>query len=471
MQLYRAIAKSVTGRLSIYIVQFASLAIYARLFTPEQFGIIASIQVFVIFFQMLADVGIGPAIINEENFSSEKRDGIFSVTAVIGCILSIVFFFFSYALNYFYGGYEYQDIAFFVCIAIFFNSLNIVPITAMNKDAKFIHIAIVDILVECISLALVYALFTNGYGLLSLAARPAVQGFTRFTFIWIISINTQIGRPYFGIELHHIKSILSFSLYQFGFNFINYFSRNLDNILVAKYFGMVSVGMYDKAYQLMRYPLMVTTFAMTPAIQPVLTKYRNDKSKVIKEHNLLTSRLLALSLPISVFIYINCNSVILFLFGSQWLAIEPLVKIFTFIIPVQAVLSTTGSFFQVMNKPRLLFISGFVSAILNIAAIVVGVYIGEVEYLALGLVFAYCVNFFQAYFILFKFCFKNSPINFYLYLFKGILVVLPPIGFYILFNSFLVDLDLSSFLDLFINFIVGSFLMLAFFNPMRKVLS
>lgn len=466
--LNRAIIKSVSGRLSTYIVQFVALAIYARLFTPEEFGVIASIQVFVIFFQMLADIGIGPAIINEEDFGHDKRDGVFSVTALTGVVLATVFFIFSYGLNAFYN-YEYQNIAFIVCVAILFNSLSILPITALNKDTKFIHIAIVDVLGEFIALIIVYYLYVNGAGVLALAARTAVIAISKFILVWFISFKTVLGRPKFGAELRHIKTILSFSLYQFGFNFINYFSRNLDNILIAKYFGMSSVGIYDKAYQLMRYPLMLTTFAMTPAIQPALMKYRSDKEQIIKEHNNLTMRLFSLSLPINVFVFLNSKDIVLILFGPQWLAVVPLIEIFAFMIPIQAVLSTSGSFFQVMNKPRLLFFSGIMSAVVNVTAIITGIAIGSMEAVALGLFVGFSVNFLQAYYLLFRYCFNYSSMGFYLKMTKSICLVTPPM---LLYSSLSVSIsylyELSSISSLFINFLTLFFVLSLFFVPIKK---
>lgn len=470
-KLYRAMLKSITGRLSVYLVQFLSLTIYARLFTPYEFGIIASIQVFVTFFQMLADIGVGPAIINEDEFESNKRDGVFTVTAITGALLALLFFFFSYALNSFYSGYEYQEIAIFVCIAILFYSLNIVPMTAMSKDTKFMHLASVDIFVECLSLAVVYLMYVEGYGLLALASRPAIQGVVRFLLIWSLSSKTELGRASFGSEIHHIKPILSFSLYQFGFSFINYFSRNLDNILIAKYFGMASVGLYEKAYQLMRYPLMVTTFAMTPAIQPILTKVRGDMAKVVEEHNLLTARLLFISLPISAFLYLNSHSIVLFIFGDQWIDIESLIKIFSFMIPIQAVLSTSGSFFQVMNKPKLLFISGAISASVNVTGIIIGIYLGRMEFVAYALVITFALNFFQCYYIMFKHCFKQSSLCFYKKQFSVFLAMCAPIALYTYTNSFIDQYMLYNVsVDLFINMIVGGVCLLLFYLPLKRTI-
>ncbi|SBT11696.1 lipopolysaccharide biosynthesis protein [Vibrio celticus] len=470
--LYSAIKKSILGKFLIYAVQFSALAIYARLFSPEQFGVIASIQVFVIFFQMLSDVGIGPAIINEKSFNSNQRDGVFTVTFVLGLALGMLFYFCSYFLNSLYGGYEYQSIAMIVSVSIVFYSLSIVPIASLNKDAQFVRIAKSESIAELISLFFVYFLFLADFGVLALAAKSLLQSLFRFFLIHHQSKNTSMGRARLGREVQHIKQLASFAGYQFGFNFINYFSRNLDNVLIAKYFGMSAVGVYEKSYQLMRYPLMVTTFAMTPAIQPILTKVRNDKEKIIKEHDRLTSRLLALSLPISVFLFFNSEIVILILFGEQWLEIEPLIMIFAFMIPTQAVLSTSGSFFQVANKPRLLFFSGILSAIVNVTAIFLGVSLGEIKYVAMCLVLSFSINYFQTYFLLFRYCFNTRLRYFFVSQIKSVFIMLPSIAMYSLLDKYLLSsFEFGNFEELLINGMLGAVSIAMFFAPIKRFLN
>ena len=455
-KLYNAIAKSFSGKILTYIVQFAALAIYARIFSPQEFGIIASIQVFVIFFQMLSNIGIGPAIINENNFDERKRDGIFTVTLFLGLIIAISFYYFSYVLNYFYGGFSYQAIALLVSVSILFSSLNILPSTSLVKDERFLQIAYIEIASEVLCFIVVISLYYNGGGLMSLASRPAVQSIVRFFLCRLLSEKTTLGKAKLGRELFHIKSIIGFSSYQFGFNFINYFSRNLDSILIAKYFGMATVGAYDKAYQLMRYPLLMTTSAMVPAIQPVLTKVRDDKERIVREHNALAARLLFLSIPISVFMFMNSEDILVVLFGEQWLVANDLIKVLSFMIPVQAVLSTSGAFFQVMNKPKLLFISGCIAALVTVSAILVGLSLNNVNYIAMFIVAAFYINFFQIYFVLFSYCFRAEIKSFYYKLLKVIVYMLMPNIIFISLNTnMLKETSFSPIINILISALIG----------------
>ena len=49
----------------------------------------------------------------------------------------------------------------------------------------------------------------------------------------------------------------------FFFNIVNYFTRNLDKLLIGKYMGMSPLGYYEKSYRLMMLPLQNITFVIT----------------------------------------------------------------------------------------------------------------------------------------------------------------------------------------------------------------
>lgn len=461
-ELYSAIFKSVFGRISVYIIQFISLAVFARIFTPEEFGIVASIQVFVIFFQMLSDIGIGPALINQRIVTNTQRDGIFSVTLFLGVTVAVCFFLFSFLLNDFYDGYDYTYVGAIVSCSIVFNSLLIVPITSINKDAKFLHLAAIDIFVELFVVLLVYLLYDSGFGVLALASRSLITSIIKFILVYYVSSSTSFGRARFGREIEHIKPLIAFSFYQTAFNLVNYFSRNLDNIIIAKVYGMGSLGVYQKAYQLMRYPLMVTTFAMTPAIQPILTKRRDDVSYVVKEHNKLSARLFFISLFISCFLFHNAKELVDLILGNQWSYVSEIVKIFSFFIPIQAVMSTSGSFFQSMNKPKHLFFSGLLSAIMNVLAIITAVYLGDIKTVAYSLVISFSINFVQCYFILFKYVFKLSSREFVWGLIRSFSTATIPLLIYTALHLFIKTTGIEGFNILMLNFILSGLIVLLF---------
>lgn len=400
--LYRAIAKSMLGRYAVYAVNLFSMMVMARIFTPETFGTVAAIMVFFVFFQLVAEVGLGPAIINLSHLARDDRDGLFGLTLVFGLLLAVLFTALAPLFLSFYQLPRVDEVVPYVAVSLLFFAASIVPHALLHREQAFFRIANGGLAGELLGTLATISLAQFIDPLHALAAKGAFSASTLFFVIWYFSANTEFGRPLPGRKFSAIKPLLGFSGYQFGFNFINYFSRNLDNILVGKYMGATSLGSYDKAYQLMRYPLMLLTFAMTPAIQPVIRQHAGDHRKVEEIHRDFTFKLSLLGAAAGLAMYVLAEWIILFALGDQWLDVVPIIRILAIAIPVQVVLSTSGSFFQAMNRADLLFLSGSLSAVVMVSAIAVGIISRDMEVLCWGLVAAFHINFVQAYYYLYR---------------------------------------------------------------------
>lgn len=399
---YRSILKSMLGRYAVYAANFLSLMVLARLFTPELFGTVASITVFFLFFQVMSEAGLGPAIINLDKLEPEDRNGLFGLTLVAGLALAVLFLALSPVLQRFYGLPRVDEVVPYTAAALLFFAAAIVPNALLLREQAFFRIANAGLAAEVASTTLTIALAQVIDPLHALAAKATTTAVTNFVLLYGFSRATEFGRPQWGTRFSAIRPILGFSAYQFGFNVINYFARNLDNILVGKYLGAGALGIYDKAYQLMRYPLLLLTFAMTPAIQPVIRRYAGDREKVEALHRDFTFKLSLLGGAAGLGVYVLADLIVRITLGDNWSAVVPIIQVLAIAIPVQVVLATSGSFFQAMNRADLLFLSGVLGSLVMVLAIAWGIYMRDMLLLSWGLVVAFHVNFAMVYFILYR---------------------------------------------------------------------
>lgn len=400
--LVNSLAKSMGGKYSLYLIQILSMVVLARMFTPEQFGVFAVIQVFALFFALFSEVGLVPALVNEKHVSVRMRNGVFGFTIVLGFSAFILFLISSPLIALFYEYSAYQYLVIPVAISIIFNACSIVPIAAYSREKKFLHIARAEIIAEIGSLLFVIFTFMKLEAVLVLAIKPLVFSIFKFFLLWFGSKKTIIGKPNFSNEFGQVKPLYRFSVYQFMSNVMVYFSRNLDNLLVGKYFGVVSLGVYDKAYQLMRYPLMLLTFAMAPAIQPVLKELNEDVLKFTELHNKLVKYLAVVASFVGLGIYLSSELIVWVMLGEQWEMVGELLKILAVSIPIQVVLSSSGGFFQAANRTDLLFSATVFSTITNVTAICFAIYFGDLYVLCWAITISFTINFFQCYYLLGK---------------------------------------------------------------------
>ena len=400
------------GRYSVYAANLGSMMLLARVFTPEQFGIIASVAVFSTFFQMLSEAGLGPSIINVDALEKTDRNGIFGLTVIVGLCVGLLFYLATPIIVDFYKIEALEQIIPYTSVGLFFFTCSIVPMAFLLREQLFFNISVIGLASEIVSTGTTIIISKVTDPLHALASKPLVLSATSFLLAYLFSSKTEFGRPIFGTKFSAIKPLFSFSAYQFSFNLVNYFTRNLDNILVAKYMGASYLGVYDKAYQIMRYPLMLLTFAMTPAIQPVIRKYANDLEMVEVIHRDFTFKLSIAGAVVALMIFVFSEQMVLVLLGSSWSEVVPLIKILALAIPVQVVLSTSGSFFQALNRTDLLFACGVFSSIITAGGIVWGILQRDLTVLSWSIVITFHINFILAYCVLYIVIFKKSPLRF-----------------------------------------------------------
>ena len=423
-ELNKGIRHSLIGKYSLYLLQITSLSILARLFTPEDFGTLAALQVLILFFQLLATSGLAPAIIHQETISVNQRDGIFTATLIIGISLTLLFIYLTPVLANWLQLTNVNLLTYVLALNVFFSALAMLPLASLQKDTRFIIIGKAEILAEIMALMVCILLYFLGLGVVALAIKLLVTPVGRFVFYYRFSAQTEIGQAKFGTQITSILPLLAIAKFQLGFNILNFFSRNLDTLLVAKYFGISTVGFYEKTYQIMRYPLQLFTFAINPALQPVLTRYKHQPSIIFSAYYKLIYKLAVLGMLTANIIFWYADDIIFILFGSQWLAVSELLKILALSIPVQMVLSSTGGVYQAMGATKEMFYCGIFSSIVNVSAIILGIYTGEMTVLCISLVVAFIINYFQCFYVLHYYVFRIKGLKYFVLLSLLVLISL-----------------------------------------------
>jgi PST family polysaccharide transporter len=408
-ELSTGVAYNAISKYSGIIVSLIVSAVLARLISPEDFGVIAVAMVIITFFSVFSDLGIAPAIIQNKSLSKENLSDIFSFTFWLGLALSLVFFFSSWVIASYYNMNKLIHICQILSINLFFVTVNIVPSALLykNKEFKFIAFRAFSVQFSGGLISIIAAL--NGAGLYALLINPIFSSITLF----IVNILRYPQKMKFIFNLSSLKIIFSYSSYQFLFNLINYFSRNLDKLLIGKYMGMSLLGYYEKSYRLMMLPLQNITYAITPVMHPIFSNFQDDLHKLSVSYMKVVRLLAFVGLPLSVLLWFTSREAVLIVFGDQWINSIPVFQILSLSVGIQIILSTSGSIFQAANATKLLFISGLLSSILNVSGILIGIFIFDsLIAVAWCITITFTINFVQCYYIMYRYILKTSAIDF-----------------------------------------------------------
>lgn len=455
------------GKFSMIITNLIVSAILSRLLSPDEYGVIAIVQVFILFFQMLVEAGIGPAIIQNKKLTNRDIGVLFNYSAILAIILSLIFGFFGQILVYIYDNVIYIKIAWIQSIAIFISGLNVIPVALLNKEKRFKKININQIIASLISGIVGVTLACFNYGVYALIFSSITLAVV-FFIMNILSVNIHYQK---SLDYKVLKKILMFSIHQFSFNFVNYFSRNLDNILIGKYMGPVELGNYSKAYQLLMMPNSILSGIINPVLQPILSDYQDNVDKIREQYINIVRFLSLIGCSLSVFLSLNAKDIIYFMFGTQWTAAIFPFQILSLTVWIQMTLSSTGAIFQSRNKSKELFITGFYSAIILVGSIIIGIISGDLNKFAIILTIGFFINYIVSFSRVMSLALDANLISLFIAIkipvFIGFIIFLILILFYKL-----TDFHYGSFINLIISGIVFivSFIILCFITGELKIL-
>lgn len=386
------------GKYSNVLVQLLVNMVLSRLLTPQQFGVVAVVQVFLVFFSLLVDAGLGPAIIENKNLTKEDNCILFGYGIRLGFILAGFFIAFGPIISILYGNWQYLGLTAALAATLLFQGFNTVPNALLDKAKRFKEVNIRLVVGNLAGgVAGIIGAFC-GMGVYALVLSSAVPAVVAFIFnVYLLKIH-----PARHTSRVTLNKVLNFAKNQFGFNFINYFSRNADNLLIGKFMGPTSLANYSKAYQLLMMPNNILLGVINPVLQPVLSDYKNDIPKVRNTYLKIIRLLLFIGMPLSVFLSIEANDIIFILFGNQWTdAVLPF-RILALTVWIQMTLSSSGAIYQAMDKSRWLFINGIVSMVIIVTAIIIGVAHNSIMAVSILLSISFVINYIVSFSLLMK---------------------------------------------------------------------
>ncbi len=360
-----AVFYTAVSKYSGIVIQLVITAVLSRLLTPADFGIVAIATILIQFFNTISEAGIGPAIIQKKDLTKKEIDGLFTFTTVLGFLLAAIFFFSSHLIAGYYNNDSLIDICQWLSILILFSSADIVTNSLLLKQKRFKTIAVRTLSVQIITGGISIYVAIIGWGMYALV----LSAISSKVFIFII--NYCCNPLGFSSRFGCIRRIASYSAYQFMFNILNYFSRNLDKLIIGKLIGMNQLGYYEKSYRLMMLPLSNITYVLTPVMHPIFSEMQNEKELLLDKYLKLLTLVGCVSFPLMAFLFFDAEALILIIFGEQWMPSVLPFKILSLTAAMQVLHATTSGIFQAADDTKGLFISSLLSAILLISGFII----------------------------------------------------------------------------------------------------
>jgi O-antigen/teichoic acid export membrane protein len=305
-------------------IQMIATVILARLLTPEDFGLVTMVTTFSLLFMNAGGNGFTEVVLQRKEVDHVGVTNLFWINIGTGVVLTVAFAAAGSSIAWFYDNPRVTQVAVGLSLTIFIASTSVIHSALLMRAMRFPMVYANQLLARLVSVAVSILLAWAGWGYWALVGGAIAQPLSESVGAWSLCRWT----PGLPRQAYGTGSMVGFALNVYGRFSFNYFSRNVDNLLVGWRFNAQSLGFYKKAYDL--FALSAVPQSLTSVAVSTLSRLSHDSQKY--------KRYLLKALSISAFLGMGLGGALTLvgrdfirvLLGPKW---EPAGQIFTFFGP------------------------------------------------------------------------------------------------------------------------------------------
>ncbi len=395
-------AVTMAGQIVKLLLHTGSTAVLARLLTPKDFGLIAMVTAITGLVSMFKDMGLSMATVQKDEINHAQISTLFWVNVGLSFLIMLVTAALAPAIAWFYGEPRLIWITLALAGAFIFSGLSIQHQALLRRQMRFGTLAVIEItsIAVGIATAIIAAWRGTSYWALVLMQIATAIAFTigvLFACRW---------RPGLPVRRCGVRSMLAFGGNLTGFNFLNYFARNMDNVLIGRFWGPGQLGLYSRAYGLLLFPIHQVTGPITAVAIPALSRLQDDPERYRQYYYRAINLIAFISIPLVMVMAALSDEIIMVLLGKQWIGAGIIFKVLALTAIFQPVLSTTGWVYISLGQTKRMMYWGLISVPVIIMSFIIGLPWGPV-----GVAASYAICVVLILFPCLWFAFRYSPLN------------------------------------------------------------
>jgi lipopolysaccharide exporter len=351
------------------LVVFVSTVVLARILTPDDFGTVAAATAVIVFFDVVLDLGIGAAVIYEQQGGVTNRvQTAFTLNVIITVALTAIGMLATPAIAAFFGLSSHQNVFRALFVYLFIRGMGQLQDSMLQRDLRFARRATVEIARAIARAAISIVLAAAGYGVWALIAGLLAGELTGTLLSWVMVKFW----PRFTLDRQVVRALMGFGLAYIALKLVDAIAIDSDYLVVGHRLGATELGFYSMGYRLPELALMSLYWIFGAVAFPIYSQARARGRDVSLKAMLRALRLITLfSFPAGVLLALSSRDIIYVVFSAKWApAITPMVLI-SLMTAIVSIGFSSGDLFPAMGKPgTLLILNAPLTALLVIGYII-----------------------------------------------------------------------------------------------------
>lgn len=370
-------------KILITLIQFFGNVILARLLSPEDYGIVAMVAIFIAISSLFIESGFGGSLIYYKDVGEKDYSTVFWFNFLMGIMIYLLLFSTSGLIANFYNVPRLSIVIKVIGLVLVFNSFGLIQYTILYKQLQFKVLAITSVTSTFLAFLVSICLGLYGLGLWALVANQVL--YSVFQTITLCVRNKFIPRSFISIALlkKHWK-------YGSGMAFSSLVKTVYENIylqIIGKFFTITSAGYFNQANKIKEIPVQLCSRTFDTSLFPIMSKCESKDE--ITALLIKTSSFFSFSItPLLFLLAITSKLVVALLLGDKWFESCDFLSLLAIGSIFVILESINRSVFKAIGLTKLFFKIELIKRIVNIGIILLFIYLFKIY----GLAYSFILN-------------------------------------------------------------------------------
>lgn len=307
-----------------FLCQTVGVVVLARLLKPGDFGLVAMVTAFYLWPMNFGVNGFTEFIIQKEELGEKEINSIFWLQLFLGILLAIGFAFFGFFLVEFYTEPALSGIAAVMATGIVFQAICVSPMALLRREMKFAAVGIVELAGVILSVVLAISAAIGGMGYWSVVVRQLTIPAVSMIGCWMVCS----WRPGRLGDLSGALAGLRYAMQIYCNYTLGYLRGNIDKVLIGKFHGTGSLGVYERSYHLFSVPFTQLLNPLHSVALATLSRLRHDKEQMCAYYTKAVSMVAFPGGLAALLLTISGKDLVFVLLGPKWNDAGPVVMAF-----------------------------------------------------------------------------------------------------------------------------------------------
>ena len=305
------------------VIQVAVIIALARLLTPEEFGTVALLSLFLGIASVLADGGFSLALIQRKDITHVDESTVFWINLAAGALLAAGISLQAPVFADFYNVPVLEPLAQLMSLGVLLSAMGSVPSALASKQLDFRRLFLVGAVATVASGGLAVTLAWQGHGIWALASQYVTMTAVSTAMLWILSG----WRPRLIFSAESARRLFGFGGYMLASNLLDTaFSRSY-TLLIGRWYGVRELGFYQRADTTQQVPAAVLSSIASRVAFPLLSHATDDKAQLRRGVRLGLRGLMLINAPMMLGIAALAGPLLEAVFGATWLPAAPILQV------------------------------------------------------------------------------------------------------------------------------------------------